>query len=112
MVRLNMSEFPYFDRSFDKDGRGVGSEHATPLDVDGAKEMIASCADVPAMQRKTTNSIKPRRPTKFEGECRHCGWCADCGKHVAEAKDRRWLWKRQGGSMKQEICGDWSDQQS
>ena len=50
------------------------------------KERDASCADVPATQRKTASSIKGKgqskgktksttdksSPAKFEGECRHC----------------------------------------
>ena len=74
-----------------------------------AKERDASCADVPATQRKTVSSIEARAtararesqkstndkksPAKFEVECRHCGkkghkW-ADCWKRLAEAKDKK-----------------------
>ena len=67
MVRQNMSEFLQFGRTFDKDGRGVKSEpssaSATPMDVDAVgkrKGKDASCADVPATQRKTASSIKAR----------------------------------------------------
>ena len=75
----------------------------------GARERDASCADVPATQRKTANLTKPRArpraranrrtppdkntPAKFEGECRHCGkkghkW-ADCRKRLTEVKDKK-----------------------
>ena len=67
-----------------------------------ARERDASCVDVPATQRKTASSVKPRARAKakdkntlakFEGECRHCGkkghkW-ADCWKRLAEAKDKK-----------------------
>ena len=39
----------------------ANSASATPMDVDAkTKERNASCADVPATQRKTANSVKVR----------------------------------------------------
>ena len=75
-----------------------------------ARERDASCADVPATQRKTASSLRPRgkaqdkgkaknappdknTPAKFEGECCRCGkkghkW-AECRKRLAEVKEKK-----------------------
>ena len=108
VVRQNISEFLQFGRIFEKDGRGVESEHssanATTMDVDavgkgkgkgflvrGRPGHAAKDCKLNQGKGKGQSIGKSKSTTtdknslaKFEGECRHCGkkahkW-ADCQK--------------------------------
>ena len=108
------SEFFQFGLSFDKDGRGVESEpsnaNATPMGVDGVgkgkgkgilhvrtswprSERLQVQSNGQGKEKAKSTSTDKNTPAKFESECRHCGkkghkW-ADCGKRLAEAKDKK-----------------------
>ena len=118
VVRQNISEVLQFGQIFDKDGRGVESEHnntgPAQMDVDsdwrgkGKTKGCFVCArpghaakDIRHNQRegkgqangKGKGAPDKNSPAKFEGECRHCGkkghkW-ADCRKRLAEAKNKK-----------------------